>query len=151
MNDMTTYEEAQERYKREIIKLTDEYGAFRIPSHLYHEVATRLRAVAVAHMNEGVLTHSDCAYYSIPTGVAEELGFTLGDDAHKEKRADKWGAFEKWASEHAGEQFSSEQLVEASGFGYQTTLRFVASSPYFHKIKKNLYECRVIATKHDSE
>lgn len=148
---MTTYEEAEKRFRLEIAELTEQYGHFRMPSELYFEASNRLRAVAIAEANAGVLTRSTCSQYGIPPTIADDLGFPVSEDAPKEKRADKYGAFEKWASDHAGEQFSTEQLVEVSGFGYQTTLRFVASSPYFHKIKKNLYECRAIATKHDSE
>lgn len=148
---MTTYKEAEERYRQEVRDLTARYGYFRVPSELMFEASARLRAVAIAEANGGLLTRSLCSQYGIPPGVIRELGYDVDEDAPREKRADKWGAFEKWATEHAGEQFSTEQLVEVSGFGYQTTLRFIASSPYFHKIKKNLYECRGIKTKHDSE
>lgn len=149
---MTTYKEAEERYRQEVRDLTAQYGHFRVPSELMFEASARLRAVAVAEANGGLLSRSLCSQYSIPVGIANNIGFDVDeDDTPKEKRADKYGAFEKWATEHAGEQFSSEQLVEVSGFGYQTTLRFINNSPYFHKIKKNVYECRDIKTKHDSE
>lgn len=148
---MTTYQEAEQHFRQEIAELTKQYGHFRIPSDLYFEASNRLRAVALAEANGGSLTRSTCSQNGIPFSVADSLGYTVLEEEPKEKRADKYDAFEKWATEHAGEQFSSEQLVEVSGFGYQTTLRFIASSPYFHKIKKNLYECRDIKTKHDSE
>lgn len=148
---MTTYQEAEEQFRLTVQELTKQYGHFRIPSDLYFEASNRLRAVALAEANGGSLTRSVCSQNGIPFSVADNLGYTVLEEEPKEKRAEKYGAFEKWATEHAGEQFSSEQLVEVSGFGYQTTLRFIASSPYFHKIKKNLYECRDIKTKHDSE
>lgn len=147
---MTTYQEAEERYRKEVRDLTAQYGYFRVPSELMFEASARLRAVAVAVANGGSLSRSLCSQYSIPVTLANAVGFDVDEDAPKEKRADKYDALEKWAIEHAGEQFSSEQLVEASGFGYQTTLRFINNSPYFHKIKKNVYECRDIKTKHDS-
>lgn len=148
---MTTYKEAEEQFQQVIAELTKQYGYFRIPSDLYYEASNRLRAVAIAEANNGSLTRSLCSQNGIPFGVADSLGFVVSDDEPTVKRADKYGAFEKWASEHAGEQFSSEQLVEVSGFGYQTTLRFIASSPYFYKVKKNLYECRTIETKYDQD
>lgn len=56
-----------------------------------------------------------------------------------EKRKDKWQAFEEWAKENRGQQFTTEQLVEQSGFSYQTTLKFVSESPLFTKVKKGIW------------
>ena len=58
------------------------------------------------------------------------------------KRANKYGAFEQWASEHVFEQFTTEQLVEQSGFSYPTTLKYIQESATFRKIKKGLWEIR---------
>lgn len=58
------------------------------------------------------------------------------------KRANKYGAFEQWAGEHLFEQFTTEQLVEQSGFSYPTTLKYLQDSPTFRKIKKGLWEIR---------
>lgn len=58
------------------------------------------------------------------------------------KRANKYGAFEAWAEEHLFEQFTTEQLVEQSGFSYPTTLKYIQESPTFRKIKKGLWEIR---------
>lgn len=55
------------------------------------------------------------------------------------KRANKWEIFDKWAREHRGEQFTTEQLVEQSGFSYQTTLKYVSESPIFTKVKRGLW------------
>lgn len=58
------------------------------------------------------------------------------------KRADKYDALLEWAKDHLFEQFTTEQLVEISGFSYQTTLKFLQESPTFRKIKKGLWEIR---------
>lgn len=84
--------------------------------------------------------------YGIPDDIAHYIveGFTEYDIAQAqvkpEKRRDKWSAFEQFAVDHAGEQFTMEQLVEVSGFSYQTTLGYVKSSLHFRRIKKGLYE-----------
>jgi len=56
-----------------------------------------------------------------------------------QKRANKWENFDKWAQGHRGEQFTTEQLVEQSGFSYQTTLKYVSESPIFGKVKRGLW------------
>lgn len=66
-----------------------------------------------------------------------------------EKRKNKYGAFEKWAEEHRGEEYTTEQLVEVAGFSYQTTLKYLSESPLFLKVKKGLW--RVSDPKDDSE
>jgi hypothetical protein len=58
------------------------------------------------------------------------------------KRANKYGAFEQWAESHLFEQFTTEQLVEQSGFSYATTLKYIQESPTFRKVKKGLWEIR---------
>lgn len=58
------------------------------------------------------------------------------------KRANKYGAFEQWAESHLFEQFTTEQLVEQSGFSYPTTLKYIQESPTFRKVKKGLWEIR---------
>jgi hypothetical protein len=58
------------------------------------------------------------------------------------KRANKYGAFEQWAESHLFEQFTTEQLVEQSGFSYATTLKYIQESPTFRKVKKGLWEVR---------
>jgi hypothetical protein len=58
------------------------------------------------------------------------------------KRADKYDALLEWASDHLFEQFTTEQIVEISGFSYPTTLKFLQESPTFRKVKKGLWEVR---------
>jgi len=60
-------------------------------------------------------------------------------------RAGKYAAFETWARSHDGEQFTTEQLVEVSGFSHQTTLKYLSDSLFFMKVKKGLWEVRNIA------
>jgi hypothetical protein len=59
-----------------------------------------------------------------------------------EKRSDKYDAFIDWSKAHLFEQYTTEQLVEISGFSYPTTLKFIQDSPVFRKIKKGLWEIR---------
>lgn len=66
-----------------------------------------------------------------------------------EKRKDKYGAFESWADEHRGEEYTTEQLVEVAGFSYQTTLKFVSESHLFVKVKKGLW--RIADPKDDEQ
>lgn len=56
-----------------------------------------------------------------------------------EKRKDKYGTFDKWASEHQGEEYTTEQLVEIGGFSYPTTLKHISESPLFVKVKKGIW------------
>lgn len=58
------------------------------------------------------------------------------------KRADKYDALLDWAKDHLFEQFTTEQIVEVSGFSYPTTLKFLQESPTFRKVKKGLWEVR---------
>lgn len=67
---------------------------------------------------------------------------TDGDELTTTTRSQRYTAFVNWARAHDGEQFTTEQLVEQSGFSYQTTLKFIDAHPNFNKIKKGLYECR---------
>lgn len=69
-----------------------------------------------------------------PDDVAEQVKV--------EKRSDKYDAFVDWTKDKLFEQFTTEQLVEVSGFSYQTTLKFISESPHFRKIKKGLWEIR---------
>jgi len=95
-------------------------------------------------------------HYSLGTDVMSSfikkyLSTVVGDEQEgevkPEKRKDKWGAFDKWASEHGGEQFSTDQLVEIAGFSYQTTLKYVSESHLFIKIKKGLWQISDIQRK----
>ena len=56
-------------------------------------------------------------------------------------RAEKYADFEAWARQHEGEQFSTSDLAEKSGFSSQTVLKYLKTSTHFIKIKQGLYEC----------
>lgn len=56
-------------------------------------------------------------------------------------RAEKYADFEEWARQHEGEQFSTSDLAEKSGFSPQTVLKYLKTSAHFIKIKQGLYEC----------
>jgi hypothetical protein len=56
-------------------------------------------------------------------------------------RAEQYADFEEWSGDHEGEQFSTQELVEKSGFSSQTVLKYLKTSAHFTKIKSGLYEC----------
>ena len=56
-------------------------------------------------------------------------------------RAEKYADFEEWAARHEGEQFSTSDLAEKSGFSSQTVLKYLKTSAHFIKIKQGWYEC----------
>lgn len=68
-----------------------------------------------------------------------------------ESRKNKWGAFDKWSQEHQGEQYTTDQLVEISGFSYPTTLKYVSESPLFIKVKKGLWQVADPSSGQDAE
>jgi hypothetical protein len=65
------------------------------------------------------------------------------------RRQEKYDAFDKWAKENRTQEYSTEQLVEISGFSYQTTLRHLTESPLYTKVKKGLW--RVVADRNVKE
>jgi hypothetical protein len=65
------------------------------------------------------------------------------------RRQEKYDAFDKWAKENRTQEYSTEQLVEISGFSYQTTLRHLSESPLYTKVKKGLW--RVVADRNIKE
>ena len=144
MLDAMTPTEADTYYKNELQRLANEYGSFTdIPADLWREVSETTRAWNVFAKYEGQVNKELLSKYMIPLSIVSKImPFVQIDDTRKVTRADQYKAFEQWAREHDREQFTTEQLVEASGFGYQTTLKFIDGNPYFHKIKKGLYECR---------
>jgi hypothetical protein len=143
-----TKEEAERRYKEGIRALEDKYGSvFRAPSEEVRENSERIRAFYVIQKYGGSISRQVLSQYMIPPSIAEAVLAECGGDGvttvePKVSRADQYKAFEQWASEHDSEQFTTEQLVEVSGFSYQTTLKFIDGSPFFRKVKKGLYECR---------
>jgi len=58
------------------------------------------------------------------------------------KRADRWRTLEEWAKKHTYHEVTTEQLVEISGFSYQTVLNYVKTSPYFRRIQRGQWEVR---------
>lgn len=56
-------------------------------------------------------------------------------------RAEKYADFEEWSNEHEGEQFSTQELSEKSGFSSQTVLKYLKTSAHFTKVKSGWYEC----------
>lgn len=88
--------------------------------------------------------------YSLSRGVIETLvpaflgkqKLVEAEEAKPVKRADKWKALEEWAKKNTYHEVTTEQLVEISGFSYQTVLNYVKTSPYFRKIQRGQWEVR---------
>lgn len=143
-----TEEEAIRRYKEGMKTLTDKYGPFRVPWLEHMEVSEPLRAFHIIMSNGGAVSSKLLSQYMVSPRVAEQALAEIGVDGvvidmtHKPSRADQYKAFEQWASDHDSEQYTTDQLVEVSGFSYPTVLRFIDGNPHFHKVKKGLYECR---------
>lgn len=152
-----TQEIAEARYKEGVTLLESRYGSlFRAPSEEIRENSERLRAFYVIQKYGGSITRHILSQYMVPPSIAEAVlaevgGEGIADVGRKMTRADQYKAFEKWASEHDSEQYTTDQLVAESGFSYQTTLRFIDGNPHFHKIKKGLYECRDAHGRRESE
>lgn len=146
--DILTFDEAIARYKRGMSELANEYGHFRYPWTEYMETSERLRAFSIIQSQGGQVNPKVLSQYMVSPRIAQEVLAQMGitdtsiEITPKVSRADQYKAFEKWASDHDSEQYTTEQLVEVSGFSYPTVLRFIDGSPFFHKVKKGLYECR---------
>lgn len=88
--------------------------------------------------------------YSVSRGVIETLVPSFvgknklvdAAEAKPVKRAGKWKALEEWAKKNTYHEVTTEQLVEVSGFSYQTVLNYLKTSPYFRKIQKGKWEVR---------
>jgi len=149
---MTTHltpEQAENRYKQGIRDLAEKWGGYsNIPSSEWREVSEELRSYYLVLKYHGSVTRQILSQYMVSPTVIERVMSSIGIDGEvadispKTSRADQYKAFTKWACEHDREQFTTDQLVEASGFSYQTTLKFVDSDPHFIRIKKGVYECR---------
>lgn len=90
-----------------------------------------------------MLRHYSILTHVLPTFIATYLPDYKEEDkevARPEKRKEKYGAFDKWAKEHQGDQFTTDELVEISGFSYQTTLKYISESPLFIRVKKGLWQ-----------
>lgn len=124
---------------------------FKVPFEEIAEMSYRTRAMYVLMGWNG--SGSPARYlasYSIPTEVitdvvAEYCDETVDTDelgSPRPRRADKYDALIEWSKDHLFEQYTTEQLVEQSGFSYPTTLKFLQDSPTFRKVKKGLWEVR---------
>jgi hypothetical protein len=130
----------------------DKYGdKYKVPFDVISEMSHQTRALYVLQTWNGSGSPArHLSTYSIPTEVitqivAEYCDATVTEEeilAPRPRRADKYDALLDWAKEHFFEQFTTEQLMEVSGFSYQTTLKFIQESPAFRKIKKGLWEIR---------
>jgi len=149
MTTQMTQTEAENRYKQGVRDLAEKWGGHsNIPSAELRDISEELRAYYIVLKHEGAVTRQILSQYMVSPTIIERVMSSIGVDGEvgtitpRTSRSDQYKAFTKWACEHDREQFTTDQLVEASGFSYQTTLKFVDSDPNFIRIKKGLYECR---------
>lgn len=146
-----TKAQAEARYRKGIAQLINRYGANNIPTEDLRWLSDELRAFFVIETHGGQVTSRLLSQYMIPSAIASRVMEEMGIDkeapviAHKPSRKERTKALIKFAKENHGTQFTTEQLVEVAGFCHATTLKFLNDSPYFHKIKRGLYEARDVA------
>ena len=94
------------------------------------------------NVGEGASGSVETRIWKIAKGreAANSQGIKLVKPAEN-GRAEKYADFEEWARQHEGEQFSTSDLAEKSGFSSQTVLKYLKTSAHFIKIKQGLYEC----------
>lgn len=86
--------------------------------------------------------------FGIPVEICQTLIEKFCEDestdeeehTHKVTRAGQYAGFEKWAKGHEGEQFSTAQLAEQSGFSQATMRKYLRTSAHFTKVKSGWYE-----------
>jgi hypothetical protein len=149
MTTQMTQTEAENRYKQGIHDLAEKWGGYSsIPASEWREYSEELRSYYLVLKYNGAVTRQILSQYMVSPTIIERVMSSIGVDGEvgaitpRTSRSDQYKAFTKWACEHDREQFTTDQLIEASGFSYQTTLKFVDSDPHFIRIKKGLYECR---------
>ncbi len=138
----------QELWKEAI----EEYGdKFSVPFDVIYKISARTRALHVLQVWNGAgPAVRFLSAYGIPVDIVTEvLALYCNEEVDESdigkpqpRRADKYDAFLDWTTEHVYEQFTTEQLVEQSGFSYPTTLKFISETANFHKVKKGVWELR---------
>lgn len=79
--------------------------------------------------------------------VIPKLGVTIVAEEKTEKRKDKYAKLEKLASENLFHEFTTQQLVDASGLGAQTITKWAKTTGHFRVIGRGKWEAR--DPKHD--
>lgn len=128
--------------------------AFRVPAEEQQKIGELVRGLYVlqvwqARGSQGnpvrVLNEYSISRGSIETLIVGFIGKQKLVEANEPKplkRADKWRALEEWAKKHTYHEVTTEQIVEISGFSYQTVINYVKTSPYFRKIQRGQWEVR---------
>lgn len=84
----------------------------------------------------------EAAEVIVPEFIDKKLLAEITSDPKPIRRVDKWKTLEDWAKNNTYSEVSTEQLVEISGFSYQTVLNYAKTSPYFRKIQRGQWEVR---------
>jgi hypothetical protein len=136
-------------------KAEKEYGqATSVPKEVVADIGERVRsAYVLAIWNRDGATGNPAKFlrsYSVSENVIADMvssycGIEVTEEEvsmKTERRADKHQSFLDWSKDHLFEQYTTDQLMEVSGFSYPTTLKILQESPNFRKVKKGLWEVR---------
>lgn len=124
---------------------------FKVPWSEQAQISQQTRALYILMGWNGVGSPARLlSSYSVPTEIITDLVAEYCDETlnveelttPRPKRADRYDALLGWTKAHLFEQYTTDQLVEISGFSYPTTLKFIQDSPNFRKVKKGLWEIR---------
>lgn len=163
MTTMITPDQIAAEHERLWGEAIERHGdEYKVPPNEVQEISNVTRALYVLEGWNGAGSVARyLSSYSIPEDVIVDVLSRFCPEVAEEesgeifsprpRRSDKYDQFLDWAKDHVLEQFTTEQLVEQSGFSYPTTLKFVQESPVFRKIKKGLWEIRDPQADRESE
>lgn len=130
-----------------------------VPPSVRDEMSERLRALWVAHYwQQGKITGSlhgamnshsiaEKAYLWVADACGERSSRAEKTSAPQKatKRKDRWDSFVRQIRGESGKEFTTEELVNLSGFSYPATLSFVKNNPLFVHVKKGVWKVSVEA------
>ncbi len=134
-------------------KQIEKYGdAFKVPREVADLIGERDRAMyclqAWVRRGEQGSVHNFLRPYSLRRGALDWVIKKFCEDEDlvaPEKRRnqkERYRGLERHAVEHQFEQFTTAQLAEIGEFSAQTIVKWLATTRYYNKIKRGLYEAR---------
>lgn len=138
-------------HRRLWAEASERFGSkFKVPDDVVWSISEYVRGLSVLQTfrrNGGVgSVVSFLRSYGISDGCVESLvrdGYVKGEvkqDGPVGSRKARLRAFEDWAVKHRGEQFSTDQLIEVSGFSRASLLDYLRISRLFVKVKRGVFE-----------
>ena len=134
------------------IDKTEDGRATSVPKDVVDLISERDRAMyclqAWARKGSQGSAYAFLSSYSLRLGTLEWVikKFCEEEDltAPEKKKSQKmrWRDLERFATEHAFEEFTTAQLAEVGGFSTGTVLKWLSTTRYYNKVKRGLYEAR---------